>query len=148
METVPRGARALPWGRPGASSWGWGRRSPRFSHPGSSNSRSLATHPSTPTKQINWTETGEIFWDFFMYILYSTLLYLPPLRFHCVGGCWGRTQDTCDFGYILSTRLHLIHNRLYLIHDSASSHPRLGYISSTHKLNRAVYLTKNKLLAI
>ncbi len=22
--------------------------------------------------------------DFFMYVLYSTLLYLPPLRYHCV----------------------------------------------------------------
>ncbi len=24
--------------------------------------------------------------------------HLPPLRFHCVGGCWDRTQDCCDFG--------------------------------------------------
>jgi hypothetical protein len=32
------------------------------------------------------------------YVLYSTLLHLPPLRFHCVGGCWDRTQDCCDFG--------------------------------------------------
>ncbi len=24
--------------------------------------------------------------------------HLPPLRFHCVGGCWDRTQDSCDFG--------------------------------------------------
>ncbi len=31
-------------------------------------------------------------------VLYLTLLYLPPLRFHCVGGCWDRTQDCCDFG--------------------------------------------------
>ena len=35
-----------------------------------------------------------IFVDFFMYVLYSTLFYLPPLRFHCVGGCWDRTQDS------------------------------------------------------
>ncbi len=28
---------------------------------------------------------------------YSTLLHLPPLRFHCVGGWWNRTQDCCDF---------------------------------------------------
>ncbi len=27
------------------------------------------------------------------YVQYSTLLHLPPLRFHCVGGCWDRTQD-------------------------------------------------------
>jgi hypothetical protein len=26
------------------------------------------------------------FWIF--YVLYSTLLHLPPLGFHCVGGCW------------------------------------------------------------
>jgi hypothetical protein len=30
--------------------------------------------------------------------LNSTLLHLSPLRFHCVGGCWDRTQDCCDFG--------------------------------------------------
>jgi hypothetical protein len=30
------------------------------------------------------------------YIRYSTLLHLPPLRFHCVGEYW-RTQDCCDF---------------------------------------------------
>jgi hypothetical protein len=35
---------------------------------------------------------------FFMYVLYSTLLHLPPLRFHCVGGCWDRTQDCCGYG--------------------------------------------------
>jgi hypothetical protein len=35
---------------------------------------------------------------FFLNVLYSTLLHLPPLRFHCVGGCWDRTQDFCDFG--------------------------------------------------
>ncbi len=33
-----------------------------------------------------------------LYVLYSTLLHLPPLRFHCVGGCWDRTLDCCDFG--------------------------------------------------
>ncbi len=40
---------------------------------------------------------SRIFGSFF-YVLYSTLLHLPPLRFHCIGGCWGRTQDYCDFG--------------------------------------------------
>jgi hypothetical protein len=30
------------------------------------------------------------FWIFF-YVLYSTLLHLPPLRFH--GGCWDRIQN-------------------------------------------------------
>jgi hypothetical protein len=32
------------------------------------------------------------------FVLYATLFHLPPLRFHCVGGCWDRTQDSCDFG--------------------------------------------------
>ncbi len=27
------------------------------------------------------------------YYFYSTLLHLPPLRFHCVWGCWDRTHD-------------------------------------------------------
>ncbi len=49
-----------------------------------------------------------------MSILYSTLLHLPPLRFHYVGGCWDRTQDSCDFGIVcqtllpVATRLHLM----------------------------------------
>ncbi len=33
---------------------------------------------------------------FSFYVRYSTLLHLPPLRFHSVGGCWNRTQDSCD----------------------------------------------------
>jgi hypothetical protein len=33
----------------------------------------------------------------FFYLRYSTLLHLPPLRFNCVGGCWDRTQDNCDY---------------------------------------------------
>jgi hypothetical protein len=33
----------------------------------------------------------------FIYV-FPTLLYVPPLRFYCVGGCWDRTQDCCDFG--------------------------------------------------
>jgi hypothetical protein len=34
----------------------------------------------------------------FFYVLYLTLLHLPPLRFHCVRGCWDQTQDCCDLG--------------------------------------------------
>ncbi len=34
------------------------------------------------------------------FLFVCTLLntHLPPLRLHCVGGCWDRTQDCCDFG--------------------------------------------------
>ncbi len=35
---------------------------------------------------------------FYVYVLYSTLFHLSPLRFRCLGGCWVRTQDCCDFG--------------------------------------------------
>ncbi len=56
--------------------------------------------------------TGELFLIFLFYVHYSTLLHLPPLRFHCVGGCRDRTQDCCDFGI-----------------DSQTLWP-LGYISS------------------
>ncbi len=37
----------------------------------------------------------------------------PPLSFRCVGGCWDRTQDRCDFGIgsqtLLTTRRDLFH---------------------------------------
>ncbi len=46
-------------------------------------------------------------------VLYSTLLHLPPLRFHCVGGWRNRTQDICAFGIWLSDALN----------HSARSHP-------------------------
>jgi hypothetical protein len=32
---------------------------------------------------------------FFLFVHYSALLHLPPLRFHCADGCWDRTQDRC-----------------------------------------------------
>jgi hypothetical protein len=61
-----------------------------------------------------------------MYVLYSTLLHLPPIRFRCVGGCWDRTQGSCDFGIgcqtlwplgynSFSTRLHLMRMRSLII---------------------------------
>ncbi len=35
--------------------------------------------------------------DFFFFLLYSTLLSLPPLRFHRADDCWDRTQDRCNW---------------------------------------------------
>jgi hypothetical protein len=32
----------------------------------------------------------------FFFVLYSALLHLPPLRFHCADRCWDRTQDRCN----------------------------------------------------
>ncbi len=50
------------------------------------------------------------------FVLYSTTLHLPPLRIHCVGGCWGsipgqlrmRLRHWLSDG--LSTRLNLNHS--------------------------------------
>ncbi len=52
-----------------------------------------------PSRHVsNQTQRG-IFLDFFFFcVRYSRQLHLPPLRFHCVGGCWDRTQGRCDYG--------------------------------------------------
>jgi hypothetical protein len=52
---------------------------------------------------------------FSFYVRYSTLIHLPPLIFHCVGECWDRTQDSCEYTALavrdaLTTRLDLIQN--------------------------------------
>ncbi len=36
-------------------------------------------------------------------VLSSALFHLQPFRFHCAGGCWDRTQDSCDFIFLLSS---------------------------------------------
>jgi ABC-type multidrug transport system permease subunit len=45
------------------------------------------------------TSKGNIFFIIFflfLIVLYSALLRLPPLRFHCADGYWDRTQDRCN----------------------------------------------------
>jgi hypothetical protein len=39
------------------------------------------------------------FWGIFSFsfVLYSALLHLAPLRFHCAYGCWDQTQDRCNW---------------------------------------------------
>ncbi len=53
------------------------------------------------------------FFALFMYVLHSTLLHLPPLRFRCVGGCWDRTLHSYHLGIGCQTAFSL----------SATSHP-------------------------
>ncbi len=57
----------------------------------------------------------------FFYVRYSTMFHLPPLRFHCVGGCWDRTKDSCDY-----TALTIRSSN-----HSATSHPRLDLIHNS-----------------
>jgi hypothetical protein len=56
---------------------------------------SLVTSPIVRIVKLN--KNRAIFW-IFLYVVYSTLLRLPALRFHCVGRCWDGTQDCCGFG--------------------------------------------------
>ncbi len=77
------------------------------------------------------------FFDFFPYVLNSTLLHLPPLRFHCVATSALTVRRSNHLvrshphGQISSTAwLDLIHTWLNLIHNLARSHPQLGQILS------------------
>jgi hypothetical protein len=76
-------------------------------------------------------KTGDFFIIFS--VLYSTLLHLPPVRFHCVGGCWNRTQYSCDFSIVRrfnhSDISHPHSARSY--QRSARSHP---YSARSHTL--------------
>jgi hypothetical protein len=57
----------------------------------------------------------------FFFVLYSTLLHLPPLRFHCADGMLGSNPGPLQLVHwqsdALTTRLDLIRNRLDLIRD-------------------------------
>ncbi len=42
--------------------------------------------------------------DFLIFfVLYSTLLHMPPLRFHCADGRWDRTQDRGNWCIVCQT---------------------------------------------
>ncbi len=84
--------------------------------------RPLWSEPKPHIQLEYCTVCIQIFKNVCMYVLCSTLLYLPPLRFHCIGGCWDRTQDICDFGI----GCHSANSHPNL----ATSHSQLGYISS------------------
>ncbi len=62
----------------------------------------------------------------------TTLLQLPPLRFHCVGRCWVWTQDFLALTISRSNHSARSHPRSAGSHSrSESSHPQLGQFSST-----------------
>jgi hypothetical protein len=47
---------------------------------------------------MQYPHTIDILREQIFKIRYSTLLHLPPIRFHCIGGCWERAYDCSDFG--------------------------------------------------
>jgi hypothetical protein len=59
-----------------------------------------------------------------MYVLYSTLLHLPPLSLHCFGGCWDRTQDSCDYGIGCQTRAKNVFQIRILVALKSGPHPQ------------------------
>ncbi len=77
----------VPW----APSWAWWRPAwPPCSLPWSQSSSSSPSCSSSGPKMRM---------QLLMYELYSTLLHLPPLRFHCVGEDAGiKPTDYCEFG--------------------------------------------------
>jgi hypothetical protein len=87
------------------------------------------------TKERKAGTTGKesnrgIFWIFFLNVLYSTLLHLPPLRYHCVGGCWDRTQDFCD-----SQKRKKVYHRRNPHLDVVCETAQLITLMSAHKTN-------------
>ncbi len=56
----------------------------------------------------------------FIFIFMYALFPLPSPRFHCVGGCWDRTQDCCNFVIDSQTLKKPLGD---LIHYLARSHP-------------------------
>jgi hypothetical protein len=62
------------------------------------------------------------------YVRYSTLLHMPLLRFHCVGGCWYRIQNYCesfcDFGIGSQTLVLLQYcEKLSMLTENLKYHP-------------------------
>ncbi len=50
----------------------------------------------------------------FLKVLYSTLLHLPPLKFHYVGGWYDLTQDCCKVCIVSQRINHLARSHLLL----------------------------------
>ncbi len=43
-------------------------------------------------RQNSCDQSWKVFIIIFLCTVFSTVLHLPPLRFHCVGGCWELTR--------------------------------------------------------
>ncbi len=82
-------------------------------------------HRNLTLAQTNPSFNRGIFLDSFCYVVYSTLLHLPPLRFHCVRGCWNRIQDCWRIFGICSQTLQPLGYIYHRYHPlPARSHPQ------------------------
>jgi hypothetical protein len=54
-----------------------------------------------------------------LYVLNSTLRHLPPLTFHCVGGCWDQPRTVATLALAVRCANHLAGSHPH----SARSHP-------------------------
>jgi hypothetical protein len=94
-------------------------------------------HPSYWIAEYCFDTCRKRFLDFFQ-CTYSILLHLAPLRFHCVGGCWHRTQDRCNYGIGCQTHSAKSHPR------SARSHP----VKTNVHPNKIKNIIKRKLCSV
>ncbi len=67
-------------------------------------------------------------------VLYSTLLHLPPLRFHCVGRCCDRTQDSFDYGAALAVSRSYVNMYIFKVFSKSSSLPICVYLRLYKKM--------------
>jgi hypothetical protein len=66
-------------------------------------SKCLAAHARTATNyNYWWSTTNKFIFKKLLHIIYfiQHRVHMPPLRFHCVGGCRDRTQDCYYFAQI------------------------------------------------
>ncbi len=78
----------------------------------------------------------------FKIFLKSTLLHMPPLRFHVVGGCYNRTRDRYRLWHWQST---VITTRFDLIQNSVTSHSQDFNTYSTLKREYIFWSSLEKL---
>ncbi len=81
---------------------------------------------------IKSTENGRGIYRIFS-VLYSTLFHLTPLRFQCVGGCWDRIQDSCDFFSIGCQTIYPI-GQITSTSTTAIFHPQPKIVDTFHEL--------------
>ncbi len=83
----------------------------------------LLGHPQQMTLEKVCAKANRGF-IFYFYVLFSTMHHLPPIRFHCFGGCWDRNPGLLRLWYCYSQTLWPL--GIDHIHNSARSHPLIG----------------------
>jgi hypothetical protein len=94
-------------------------------------------------KRLTWHEAdfkGGFLGFFSFYVQYSKLLHLPPLRFHCAGGCWDRTRTVANTALAVRHSYHSA--RSHLLDDAADLPLWLLGITIMYILRRTILKVK------